>query len=409
MARPLSSVWILVFVGLAWLGPLQEADTPSYRQHDIIRSPLYPAWLTAGMGADGVLVVLQLALGFGAAAALTRGLRRQLAVGAGGAQVIFAILLAPYYGSSLFGNRMLSEALAYPIFLVAMRALLLGLGESSTRRLLSFFAWSALAILTRRQFLFLVPVGAALLLYAFVYARTAFRPRVLVAGFLAMFGVAELGDRAYHLMLHDRFIPPPLVGIQLAVGALMVADDPKDVALRRAREDMESEGLTLSGPSGEAHMRYTLHYTRIYTLVFVHSREAGRTTWPEIDRATTEAALGLIREHPLAWGRLVAQNMIQGTGGYLIFGTFLLTVGAALMAHHRTRHRLALLYLAVSVTALCNLSLLAVVQIPLKRYTAYTDTVLAAVVVTILLRAMKLSRAQPLPVAPEKDGQADRG
>lgn len=396
-------------MGLAWLGPLQEADTPSYRQHDIIRSPLYPAWLSAGMGADGVLVFLQLALGFGAAAALTRGIRRLLRAGPWGGQVIFAILLAPYYGPSLFGNRMLSEALAYPIFLVAMRALLLGLAESSTQRLLSFFAWSALAILTRRQFLFLVPLAAALLLYVFVYARAAFRKRALVVGTLAMLAVPEVGDRTYHYVLHDRFIAPPLTGIQLAIGPLMIAKYHGDTLFGGTRAELERRGLTLSGPAGEYALRYALHYNAAKGILFTQAREVGLTTWPEIDRATTEGALSAIREHPREWLTLVLQNMIQGTGGYVIFGSFLLTLAAALVAHHRTRHRLALLYLAVGFTALCNISLVAVVEPVLRRYTAYTDTILAAVVVTIVMRAMRLSGGQSLPVAPEEDGQTDRG
>ena len=109
------------------------------------------------------LVLLQLMLGFYAALSCAATFKKLYNLSKGLEWVVGLVLLFPYFVNR-FGNTLLTEALCYPLFLLAFSALLQGLLLKQMRFFAKLMVLMGLLILTRNQFLFLYPLMVLVLI-----------------------------------------------------------------------------------------------------------------------------------------------------------------------------------------------------------------------------------------------------
>ncbi len=165
-------------------------DSASYLDAAVYRTPLYPLFLDLlqAIAAGKALiaaVVLQAALGLSAISILVRYLRRALGLPTWVTWLTAALLLLPYVGPLAVANRIQSEALAYPLFLLAMRYLLAAIVEDRAAPLLAAAGLAGAAVLARPQLLFLYPV-VALVALGWSLRRRSRRRGLGVLGALAL-------------------------------------------------------------------------------------------------------------------------------------------------------------------------------------------------------------------------------
>ena len=209
-------------------GPVRAIDSIEYWEMRPSRAPLYSLFLQpflrlGPLHLSWALLATQLAMGAASIAVLCGYLHRRFQLPFWCTWLLSILLAAPYVGDG-FGNQILSEALAYPLFLVLVRFLVQAALDHSIVDLAVASVLTIPLVLTRGQFLFLYPVLGLLCAWMY-FALPSRRPAVWRASLLLVCCIAatNLLERSYFLVRHGRFVTTPFTGIQLAALPFYVA------------------------------------------------------------------------------------------------------------------------------------------------------------------------------------------
>ena len=396
-------------------GVLLRPDSRSYMWAAIHRTAAYPALIElvrrlVGPALLPTLVAVQSALGLASATVLALHLRRRFALGVPSALTVLAVLLSPYW-VLWAGNLVLAQALAYPLFLLALRFLIAGTLDGRDRDLALYFVLAAFTLLARPQFLFLHAVSLVVIV-AVASSRRGWRRNLpLVALFAASLLIAPLADRTWRWWRHGTFAGLPYAGHQLIAGALYVSDA-EDAALfsgptRELYEAMHGAAVSQrlvarddNRPPWRPLPGLGLPLYRIEHFRFVYNKLA----WQEafnlasqkfcpgcppaaaflaIDPPLREIAFGILRAHPGRWLLLYLSNLLATTGPteWLLIG---LLFAAAAARVRRGPDPAARALLLATVVHVANLGLVAVVEPELDRYTFPTAVAWLALAVVFL-------------------------
>jgi hypothetical protein len=257
----------------------------------------------------------------------------------------------------------------------------------------------AVLVLTRPQFLFILPVGAVYVLWALV-ALHHLRLRLAAVGLLAAIVFAvPTAQSGYNFVFNGAFMRIPFTGYQLLATASYLADptDMPDVSDTDERAFLESlaaraETRRLTQRHRNPEESVSGHFNSVYNeliglVIDTYEHECGRplaspASWLVFDGVTLRASLSLIRARPTRLVRHMAKQ-IQETSGYLAV-LMILMVGIGLATYRRTRWALALAVVAVSALGLSNYVLVGLVEPLATRYTFYTEAVQLPFLVTLL-------------------------
>ncbi|MBG0776994.1 MAG: hypothetical protein H0S85_11255 [Desulfovibrionaceae bacterium] len=430
------AVHVAVLALVLLRGPLLQPDTGGYLHAAAIRPPLYPLLLQglqALFGAGFATAALWVqALGASLAvlycgSALARALRAPDWLRPIFALVLFVPLLP---SSSGVANLLLSEGLAYPLFLAAAALLLRAASRGGLRAYALFFLVSGLLVLTRTQFLFLYPVGALCAVWRGVQARSL-RAGAAALGVLALciLGATAL-EKGWNLLQHGKASRPPFTGIQLVAAPLFLAQpgdaalfaDPKErrffervhAALRENRW-VQGEATRLGrGAHGEI-LHFDNHYNDIvWKTVFPAAREIfapgpgadfDLPVLRAVDQGTVRVALGLLHAHPARCLKFYAYSLTFGLGGYFAAATLGLVLLATLAtlttraapargasargAEAQTGSGPAAAAFLVLAAHLANGCLVALVEPVQTRYMIYTATVATCLLVALAVLGLR--------------------
>jgi hypothetical protein len=393
-------------------GPILTPDSADYLEHLIYRPPLTPlVYDVARLGGPLRLyfaVSLQMMIGVAAALVLARSLVRAAGVSSRLVAVAtFYILVAPHLQHAMF---IMSDSLAYSLLSLAVAYGLDCAVAPTPRALVCCTGWTALAVATRSQLLFLFPilvVGIAL----YAYTRRTFRPAALA---MALLAASTLLQPTYNLVFHGRFLALKAGGVHW-LGVVLFVTEPNDLAavpdgaerafatavFERARErHLLRSQLPLYMP--EAH-----HFDRSFDAIawttvaqsycdLVLRRPVGAQAsaivramspdeWRAFDHFTSDIARHLLRQSWWRYLRHIATCAREVTGVALGIAAALFFVGAAGV---RRRRGPALVLLFAAGLWLCNLVAISLVQDLRFRYTFPFDVML---IVAALLAAWRFS------------------
>ncbi len=400
-------------------GYILRQDSVGYLEGAIFRAPLYPFLLslaTAAGTARGLTLVflLQLLAVLYASASLVLFLRRELALPNWLAALASLFLLAPILGLRI-ANAIVTEALGYAFFLLALRHLLDAVLNSSQRAFILHLAMTGLAVLTRPQFLFVYPVSALALVYVSARARSRRATLVLAGALLASLLLTDLLDRTYRYVHHGLFSRAPFTGLQLMAPALYLST-PEDARRFAAPEaslftalhaQAEAAGVVQSAnPHPRGLGSFARHYSAEYnTLVWdiivptfarqiFQAKRLDAPGYVAMDDMLLPMAKTLILGHPRAYLRLYVSNIADRLGSNygLVLATALLV---ALGSSWRHRDRVATAFAAVAVLHLANYGLVAAVEPLWVKYSLYTDFPLLALFVVLLVQTAGPRAADP--------------
>ena len=412
-----------VHASLLWraitVGTMETIDSPSYLHASPHRPPLYPLLLDIVELLPGdlhqTLHLVQLALGGAAIFLLMRSLHRRFDLDILVTLAISLFLAMPYYRWQWLGNFVMSEGLAYPLFLICMYQLLESFSGASLRRLGWFFVAAIVLFLTRKQFLFVFPIGFFAALYFALQSRSW---RVLFAASgmtLVALGVAGLVSGAVSTM-QDRQLP--LTGIQLLPLPLYMLDGQLPKSLTREEEKFVSAAWSALDEADMTraaferskilHGNLARHYasnfsTSVQKVILplasqqLLGRIYDREDWRDLEGFFTEEEARIVDSFLLGiWKKLVLAKPAQAASMYFdnvithIGGSMLLlfyvgiAVSAAFFAF--TSHSwIAALLTAVLLLHFGNFLFTGLFEPMYPRYAFYTENLLFLVLVSTII------------------------
>src|SRR4029078_6210281 len=149
--------------------------------------------------------------------------------------IVLSILSLPY--TLRWGNFLLSQGLAYPLFLLTVRYLFISLFKGNKKALYYGMVTLILLTLTRRQFLFMYVVFPCVILYIGYRYKLILKEIMFL---LLMFGLTYLSadflERSYNFFYHKPFSTVPSLGMQLIVAPLYLASEEDEVIFEDNQE-----------------------------------------------------------------------------------------------------------------------------------------------------------------------------
>lgn len=344
---------VFLFAFLISSGVVIDTDSPSYITKGLFRSPLYPLLIGAsetlfGQGVYLPIIIVQLALLLLSSFQLSQILEKHFKLPVWLFGLILWTLNAPY--ATKWGNFLLSQGLAYPLFLFSVNALLKTIFHQSLekkfelKKLIVFFVFITLLVLTRRQFMFMLVVGGCLILYkaclAFVCKNLNIK-KIFFALLLIpiSYNTANIVERSYHYYYNRVFTTVPFLGIQLAVAPFYLAktadanlfSDPIQKQIFEKANQLLQKNCTNAECEFENSVPPYQHYYMNYNNV------CWGAIWPaaiqvidslenqkipdtkialKIDKNLIHMSFILIKAHFGKWLKLYISNIINNIGGY---------------------------------------------------------------------------------------------
>jgi len=395
---------LLFFLSLwFWKGAVLLRDSGGFIDGRIIRSPLYPLIINIFSFLDDslkLLVLFQLLLGLFAVHHLLITLKKIFNFGYITSVILFLFLTLPYYFITLnqkllIGNSVMSGAVCYPLFLLAIWAVFRAIIHKQMRYYIYFILISTLLVLTRRQFLFLYPFFIILWLSLFLQKGiTDFSKWHLIIIFILSIITADLLERTYQYVKFNEFSNTPFTGRQVLVLPMFVAEK-DDVGLfedqqqrdifRYVYREMADKEITFRDKGFNflnLYRTYEQHYNQISHHVIPPAAEevlGEQYTEHRMDDATVQISLTLIKHHFMNFIKLYLKNIEVNIGNKSIASFLVLLFILGLIYYIKTRSELALIILLSLILQFGNYMLIAAAEPIIWRYTFYTNQIFYSV------------------------------
>jgi hypothetical protein len=417
-------VLALAHAALLWrairIGTMETIDSPSYLDASAHRPPLYPLFLDIVEGLipgdlHQSLHIVQLALGGFAIWLLSRALHRRFSLDLV-VTLTFAMFLAlPYYRWQWLGNFVMSEGLAYPLFLISAYFLLEALAAASLRQLVCFFALAIALFLTRKQFLFVFPIGFFAAVYFALRAkswRRFFGAAGLTCVALAFASLAALAvswSKERQLPLTAiQLIPLPLYMLDGEIPSSLTPEERKFVT--EAWSALHAAGMTRAAfeESGVLHGNIAHHYASNFStsvqrvILPLASRQLlgqdyQREDWRDLEREFSEAEarqidgflLGIWRKlvlaQPLKALAMYADNVVTHIGGSMLLLFFCVVAASSTYYALLAGSRVAAFLAACTLLHFANFLFTGMFEPLYPRYGFYTENLLLVGLLSTLL------------------------
>lgn len=395
------AISLFVFVFVLKTPTIYFPDSKGYLKMLLYRSCGYPMFLELHRVCFGsffirATIFSQYLLNMLAALFLVQSLRKTVLHHKWLAIILFIITLFPVFMGILTANTILSESLAYPLYLLVIGNIILGVAFKREKYFYISFILTFLLILVRGQFLFLIPVLVAAILLT--YYRTLFnwRPIVLVLTSVCIFFLSIVTDMFYHKVQHGHAVTTPLTGIQLITIPFFVSSE-NDYTIFKSPEQqayfklvyakLKDKKLLLSElpPNAKKIDFFYDNYVNICNLTInedgLNSFNASSYDEKSIlnDKMTSSMALPLLKKNFGKWLSIYTGNFIKGFDTSKYFLLYLITLALSLVTLFKKENVLSKIIILLVLLAIANVGLTAIAESTIGRYTFYNNWILFAI------------------------------
>ena len=398
----------MLFIFLFYMqdGSVFSPDSSTYINHSLIRVGLYPLTISLFQClfkgyALQALVGFQLIFTILASYFLATLLQTTFKLPSLLHWTLMIVFLSPliFFQSA---NDILSEGLAYPLFLLTSYFFLKGILQKNIKDLCIFSFTTFLLVFTRQQYLFFYGVALFSFLFLFFFARDFQKKGAYFLSIVLSLGAFFVAERACHLVFHGSFSQTPFIGSQLVIRPLFLASDeaykvftdPKQQQLvKETMEQIISEKLV----DKDLGNRYVELYTLAFNSIMTVFTELRGKIWPEkllkdqynqnsshfnyiemIDQKTTDIAITLIKNNFVNYVKLYIKDVIRGLGGYAFF-VLVFFINFLCFWNIIFNNKINTFYISFILATLIhfgNLIIICVFEPPLMRYTYSTSVLL---------------------------------
>ena len=303
--------------------------------------------------------------------------------------IFSVILLTPYFfGDYKFANRILTEGLCYPLYIIGISFFLKYLFQKDYKSFFCFLFCLFFLVLTRRQFLFLYPVIIFMIFYLFFVFKDKKKLLVSFFTFILIALSAEIFERYYRYVKYENFSAPPFFGIQFLVAPLYLSEKKDENVFENIEERktfneffslMELKMANIKDFKNSRNSNFYHHYMANYNIIawnIIHKNLNERNfNWFEIDEITSSMGFKLIINDPIKHLKLYFFGLKQMFGGYYLMVFYMMTFLFAIIFSILKKDRLAFLLLFSYLCSFSNFILVSIVEVPIMRYSIYTEVI----------------------------------
>lgn len=410
------SIYFLLFLFLLIQGIGFQPDSNSYIDNSITRAPIYPLFIDfcrwfAGESYLTAILLIQLIFGFYSIITFCFYIQKTFKIPLWLFYLLSLILFTPYLPDLAIGNFVLTEGLAYPMFLIVSKYLFRSVIMKSTRDAIIYFILCIPLILIRGQFLFLYPVSILLLIYLFINAQNGKKRVILLTVvFIVCVITTDISERCYNYVEHSRFVKAPFTGIQLLTPALFISDETDkeiftDVAQRQLFEnwfeEMKNNKANINYPEQEGQVEVE-HFLNKYNVICWQivapsmskaplAKTETKDSWINFDKVATHMAISLIKDNWKGYIFLNSQNCIVGLS-QIFFDNVKLTILLfwllcyiliinLILIIYGDNNPIYLFSFFVIVIHFTNLGAVSLVEPILVRYAFYTNVLIKVIII----------------------------
>jgi len=392
-------------------------DSEGYLQFNIIRSACYPLFLAFIKGVFGAhfefaLICCQIVFGLLSIYFMIHTLNRLLNINFWWLVLLTIILLIPYFYNHHVANRILSEGLAYPLYLLVVTHFSIALITYNKKNLIYVLLFLLFLIQTRWQFMFFIPIGLLILTWI-SYRTKMFKASIwLFALFLIYPLIMSTLDKSFHKIAHGYYLNTPWRGVLTITPAIYVADkldykifeDENEKAFFKIVFDkLQQRKLTIHQLDSTTQDEYYYYFVNFNNIaietvldegkLFVSKQLSENEKYIAVNRLTKKMTYPLIFDNFIAWSKLYIQNFIHAFGNsrYCLLYFMLLFFGLyGLLKYETPSFKLVAL---LSLLTIANNAVVAIGVHTIKRLTFYNDWVLFIILFVLLNALFKLSKA----------------
>lgn len=389
-------------------------DSDGYLNMDLNRSAGYPVFLWIlrnifGSLTDIATVIIQVLIGISCMYFFITRLEQIVKLQKLWYLLLAVIIASPYFYSITIANAYLSEALTYPLYLVVVVLFLESLLTKNIRKLWFSLPILMVLIITRSQFLFMVPVAILMLCWLYFEQKNIKKHLWIGIAFLILPFVTSLVDKTYHQLTHGYFVNTPWTGIHLITPAFYVADesdyqlyDSKDEQLffkwiyaKLYSKNLNVNNLNDDGKFDETGF-YINHFTEIANATIYDSGKnlVGKDLnedqkYITLDQLTKKMALPLVLDNFGLWTKLYLKNFINAFANakYALIYVLLLIFGlVGLFKKRMDTYKVITLLILLTFG---NVALVSIGMHTIKRFIFYNDWVLFFVIFILMNAYLK--------------------
>jgi len=398
----LYSVILLAFV--IFNDTIFYPDSQGYVDMDLNRSIGYPLFIEFhrvlfGGNSISVIAYTQFFLLLASAIFFVKSLRNTLHLNKWTLFTIFIVVLTPVFYELKLANSLLSESVAYPLYLFTIGNLLIAIFQNRKKNFYYALLLLYLLICVRGQFLFLLPIIVVTALFHDGNRNFTKDKIILLLSTFAVFFTSILTDVVFHKIQHGYATTTPWTGIQISTLAFFTADKNDADALKTKDQkeyfyhiykQISNKKLLLSQIDDTVDVTdfYYDNYVSICNgtineqgeLFFTNRGNQEEQTILN-DKMSASITIPLIMDNFQKWFLMYFRIIVKGFGSakYMIAFLFLLIASTGIFI--KSKNKISKVLILFCLLLFGNIVLVALAEPAISRYTFYNNWIL----ITILL------------------------
>lgn len=407
---------IFVFIGIFVIlkGAIYYPDSYAFLEMRYNRSTLYASFLKLfttifGSKFEYPLIVVQYLIVLSATWYFLKTIIHQFKVALWGQLILLLVLLAPCVHWHYVANKILSEALAYPLLLLVIAEATCIFLKPNKERFYWLALWLFLLILTRGQFIVLIPI----LVVFQIWNAWRFKHKQLGIRYLLILLCIPIAthfvERSYNKVVHGHFVNSAMNYVHL-ISADFYLSNEKDVDLfddpdqkiyfKDVYGSLEAANLLQiqnMDSNLDDQQQFQYNFTkicnrRVHEIGLQHFKEKGLDNVEQhiaINDLCASMVFPLMNQHKKERVSLFYKNLKTTFGSTKYLVLFLLILGYGIFGMIRFKDELFEFIVLVLTFMFANNIAVSIAVHPINRYTFYFDWILFAIVIILLDRYTK--------------------
>ncbi|MBQ4802597.1 hypothetical protein J8L88_06980 [Aquimarina sp. MMG015] len=404
-------LYLFVCIYVVWVGVVVEPDTMSYVGLSLITPPGYGTFLFVFRKLFGeahyyyVIVFIQLILSFVSCLYLVKTIKKVFDLDYRLILLIEVMLLAPVViPEYLTVNRIVTQGLAFPCFLMISSFLIQYLFLKSKRVIMMLLLSIFVGLLIRTQFFFILPVLFLILVYRGYVSKKIKQYLIPIVFVLLMPLLVSVTQKTFNYIVHDKYINISSTGLQVMIMPFFVADQSdykiyENLKVQEYYKHMYSLAFErkllddfYKPVNDNVFHHFDYNFVNIsYGIFSIEGRKFLMPSNPnshealiENDKMLMSMWLPLLFDNFWKCVDLFYKNVVNAFGGFYMIWLSLLLLISSLYIWIKRKEKIALLAFVFLLLTFSNVLLICIVQHSIGRYLIYHQWMLPVLFVLLL-------------------------
>ncbi len=391
-------------------GVIYYPDSEGYLQMSLIRSCGYPLFINFfktvfGENYISVLIFAQYFFNVIGCLFITKCLKKTMLLNKWFLIIFFTSTLLPICYEIEVANSILSESIAYPLFLIIVGHLFIAFVNNKFVNFYYAIFLTFLLILIRGQFLFIIPtiiIGFIITNFKNVFKK---KSMFLILITVSLPFLCILTDMVYHKTKHNYFITTPWTGIQIATMPIFTSNEDDYKIFKSIEEQnyfkfvyqkLNQKKLLLKQLPQD---KYKIDYYFDYYCAICNNTisDDGQFFFNNNlndderiilnDKITASLSIPLIKQNFKNWFGIYLRNIIEGIGGKNVLLIHVLLFILSLFLFIKNKKRETIFILICSLLVFGNVTIVALAEPCISRYMFYNNWILITIFLVLFQKS----------------------